>query len=252
MSDFTVIIPCRNGAATLPAALDSLKAQSFGDWRAIVIDDGSSDATPQILAAEEDPRVASIRAEGVGPALARNLGAAEARSPWLDFLDADDLWPADRLSALAIWNSPHDRGEQAQKLVEDRAAQVRAQGTMSTLPAAIERWFTPGFRASQPGRVDLVRQWRQRVDLEGYAQTAWVLAGGVPELVRPARAVTAPTLVMTAERDSGSTPAMAQAIAAEIPGARTEIVPDLQHLGLMEDPEAFAAPTLDFLKRTLL
>jgi len=158
----------------------------------------------------------------------------------------------DRLSALAIWNSPHDRGEQAQKLVEDRAAQVRAQGTMSTLPAAIERWFTPGFRASQPGRVDLVRQWRQRVDLEGYAQTAWVLAGGVPELVRPARAVTAPTLVMTAERDSGSTPAMAQAIAAEIPGARTEIVPDLQHLGLMEDPEAFAAPTLDFLKRTLL
>ena len=45
---------------------------------------------------------------------------------------------------------------------------------------------------------------------------------------------------------------MAQAIAAEIPGARTEIVPDLQHLGLMEDPEAFAAPTLDFLKRTLL
>ena len=52
--------------------------------------------------------------------------------------------------------------------------------------------------------------------------------------------------------DSGSTPAMAHAIAAEIPGARTAIVPALQHLGLMEDPEAFAAPTLDFLKRTLL
>lgn len=158
----------------------------------------------------------------------------------------------ERLSALAIWNSPHDRGAQAQQLVEDRAAQVRTEGTMSTLPAAIERWFTLGFRTSQPGRVDLVRQWRQRVDLEGYAQTAWVLANGVPELVRPAKPVTAPTLVMTAENDSGSTPAMAHAIAAEIPGARTAIVPALQHLGLMEDPEAFAAPTLDFLKRTLL
>ena len=123
---------------------------------------------------------------------------------------------------------------------------------MSTLPAAIERWFTPGFRASQPDRVDLVRQWRQRVDLEGYAQTAWVLANGVPELVSPATPVTAPTLVMTAENDSGSTPAMAHAIAAEIPGARTAIVPALQHLGLMEDPEAFTTPTLDFLKRTLL
>ena len=101
----------------------------------------------------------------------------------------------ERLSALAIWNSPHDRGAQAQQLVEDRAAQVRTEGTMSTLPAAIERWFTPGFRASQPDRVDLVRQWRQRVDLEGYAQTAWVLANGVPELVSPATPVTAPTLV---------------------------------------------------------
>ena len=158
----------------------------------------------------------------------------------------------ERLSALAIWNSPHDRGAQAQQLVEDRAAQVRTEGTMSTLPAAIERWFTPGFRASQPDRVDLVRQWRQRVDLEGYAQTAWVLANGVPELVSPATPVTAPTLVMTAENDSGSTPAMAHAIAAEIPGARTAIVPALQHLGLMEDPEAFTTPTLDFLKRTLL
>ena len=158
----------------------------------------------------------------------------------------------ERLSALAIWNSPHDRGAQAQQLVEDRAAQVRTEGTMSTLPAAIERWFTPGFRASQPDRVDLVRQWRQRVDLEGYAQTAWVLANGVPELVSPATPVTAPTLVMTAENDSGSTPAMAHAIATEIPGARTAIVPALQHLGLMEDPEAFTTPTLDFLKRTLL
>lgn len=158
----------------------------------------------------------------------------------------------ERLSALAIWNSPHDRGAQAQQLVEDRAAQVRTEGTMSTLPAAIERWFTPGFRASQPDCVDLVRQWRQRVDLEGYAQTAWVLANGVPELVSPATPVTAPTLVMTAENDSGSTPAMAHAIAAEIPGARTAIVPALQHLGLMEDPEAFTTPTLDFLKRTLL
>ena len=87
---------------------------------------------------------------------------------------------------------------------------------MSTLPAAIERWFTPGFRASQPDRVDLVRQWRQRVDLEGYAQTAWVLANGVRELIRPPQPVTAPTLVMTSENDSGSTPAMAHAIAAEI------------------------------------
>lgn len=156
-----------------------------------------------------------------------------------------------RLSALAILNSPHDRGEAAQIMVEDRAAKVREQGTMSTLPDALLRWFTPDFLDSQPTTVDRVRQWRAQVDAEGYAQTAWVLANGVRELIRPPSPVLAPTLVMTSENDSGSTPAMAHAIAAEISGAQTRIVPRLQHLGLMEDPDAFAGPTIDFLKRTL-
>ena len=159
----------------------------------------------------------------------------------------------ERLSALAIWSSPHDRGVEGQQAVEDRAATVRDQGTMSTLPAALERWFTPEFRAAAPGKVDHVRQWRELVDAEGYAQAAWVLAHGVRELIRPATPITARALVMTAENDNGSTPAMSHAITAELPFAEpTLIIPRLQHLGLMEDPEAFAAPTLTFLKRTLL
>lgn len=157
----------------------------------------------------------------------------------------------DRLSALAILNSPHDRGEDAQHMVEDRAARVREQGTMSTLPDALKRWFTPAFLAEHPAKVDLVRQWRAQVDPEGYAQTAWVLAHGVRELIRPQPPVAAPALVMTCENDSGSTPTMSHAIAAEIPGAQTQIVPTLQHLGLMEDPTAFSGPTIEFLKRTL-
>ena len=79
------------------------------------------------------------------------------------------------------------------------------------------------------------------------------LAQGVPELIRPEPPIRAPALVMTAENDSGSTPAMSHAITAELPCAEpTRIVPALQHLGLMEDPAAFAAPTLTFLQRTLL
>ena len=157
----------------------------------------------------------------------------------------------DRLSALAILNSPHNRGETAQQMVEERAARVREQGTMSTLPDALKRWFTPRFLSEHAGQVDRVRQWRAQVDPEGYAQTAWVLAHGVRELIRPATPVTAPTLVMTCENDSGSTPAMSHAIAAEIPGAQVQIVPTLQHLGLMEDPDAFTGPTIEFLRRTL-
>ena len=154
----------------------------------------------------------------------------------------------DRLAALVILNSPHDRGNAAQAQVEARAANAHNEGAMATMDEALKRWFTPAYLAIGDG-VALVRGWRGQTDLESYAQAAWVLASGVPELVRPAPPITVPTLVMTCEDDSGSTPAMAHAIASEIAGAETVIVPGLRHLGLMEKPCAFAVPILDFLER---
>ncbi len=157
----------------------------------------------------------------------------------------------ERLSALAILNSPHDRGEEGQRAVEARAASVRDQGALSTLDAALARWFTPDFREMRPDVMELVKQWRLAADPEGYAQAAWVLANGVTELINPNPAVTAPSLVLTSENDTGSTPGMSRAIASEIPGAELTIIPHYQHLGLMEDTRAFADPVLRFLKRTI-
>ncbi len=155
----------------------------------------------------------------------------------------------DRVAALAILNSPHDRGPEAQEAVEARAATVRNDGAMATLDAALERWFTPEFRTARPDVMQQVRDWRASVEPESYAQAAWVLAHGVRELVRPEPPIVVPALVLTCEHDSGSTPAMSRAIAAEIAGAEIHIVPRLQHLGLMEAPELFTGPVLDFLAR---
>ena len=60
--------------------------------------------------------------------------------------------------------------------------------------------------------------------------------------------ITCPSLVLTSEFDTGSTPAMTQSIAAEIPRSETVIVPGMQHLGLMQDPAAFVDPVLAFLE----
>lgn len=155
------------------------------------------------------------------------------------------------LSALVIVNSPHDRGADAQDAVEARARTVRDQGAMATMDDALKRWFTPDFLTSNQQIPDLVRQWRARVDPESYAQAAWVLARGVRELIAPPTPITAPTLVMTCDNDSGSTPKMSHDIAAEIPGAETIIIADFQHLGLLEAPDLFTAPVLEFLERTL-
>jgi pimeloyl-ACP methyl ester carboxylesterase len=152
----------------------------------------------------------------------------------------------ERVASLVILNSPHDRGEEAQEMVEARARSVRDQGAFSTFDDALKRWFTPRYleKGEGPG---LARQWRGQVDAESYAQTVWVLANGVRELIAPVPAVRARALVMTCENDSGSTPKMSHDIAAEIDGAEVTIVPRLQHLGIMEDPDAFTGPILEFL-----
>lgn len=154
-----------------------------------------------------------------------------------------------KVTALAILNSPHDRGDQAQAQVEERALKVREQGPLATLDDALKRWFTPAYLASGEG-PDLVRHWRQMVEPESYAQAAWVLANGVRELIAPETSINKPAIIITCENDSGSTPKMSSDICAEISGSELLAIPDLQHLGLMEKPELFTKPILDFLERT--
>lgn len=157
----------------------------------------------------------------------------------------------DRLNALAILNSPHEREPDAQRLVEERAAQTEEGGPGATLDTTLARWFTPGFLADRPEIIAMVRQWVLANNPVSYAQCRQVLARGVIELIRPTPPITHPTLVMTCENDSGSTPAMSHAIASEIPGAQTLIVPGLQHMGLAEAPDLFTGPLLDFLDEAL-
>lgn len=152
-----------------------------------------------------------------------------------------------RVTALAILNSPHERSLEAQRLVEERAVQTAAGGPAVTIDSTLERWFTPGFHERQPEVVALVKGWVLANNSNNFALHRRVLASGVIELIRPTPPITAPTLVMTCENDSGSTPAMAYAIATEIKGAQTIVVPELQHLGMLERPELFTEPIVRFL-----
>ena len=155
-----------------------------------------------------------------------------------------------KLNALAILNSPHDRGEELQKQVEARAQKVREQGALSTMDDALKRWFTPDYLQGGEG-AGLVREWRLLAEPESYAQAAWVLANGVRELIAPKESISVPTFIVTCENDTGSTPKMSSQIASEIENAELVIIPQLQHLGLMEDPSAFVTPVMEFLERKL-
>ena len=93
----TVLIPVFNGAAFVGTAIDSALDQRAVQVEVIVIDDGSTDDTPDVLASYGD-RISVVRQQNRGHVVARNRGARSARGEWLAFLDADDEWLPDKLA----------------------------------------------------------------------------------------------------------------------------------------------------------
>ncbi|HSE51013.1 MAG TPA: glycosyltransferase family A protein [Gemmatimonadales bacterium] len=91
------IIPVYNGERFLGAAVASVLAQTRQPVEIIIVDDGSTDGTPEVIAGYGD-RVRSIRQENAGPAAARNAGIAMATGAFIGFLDADDLWLPEKLA----------------------------------------------------------------------------------------------------------------------------------------------------------
>jgi glycosyltransferase involved in cell wall biosynthesis len=90
MTKVSVIMPAYNAAPFIEKAVESVIAQTHTDWELIVIDDGSTDGTEQVLRAFTDTRIGYMRQANQGPAVARNLGLAESCGDYVIFLDADD------------------------------------------------------------------------------------------------------------------------------------------------------------------
>jgi glycosyltransferase involved in cell wall biosynthesis len=95
----SVIIPTYNRAHTLVAAIQSALAQTTPPLEVLVCDDGSTDATREVVAAIGDERVQFLACGRNGrPAIVRNRGIAESRGTWLAFLDSDDAWLPEKLT----------------------------------------------------------------------------------------------------------------------------------------------------------
>ena len=101
----TIIIPVYNAEKYISAAIDSVRAQTHTDWELLLVDDASTDRSlaviRDILARLPAEQVERIRVfentENKGPARSRNLGLDMARGRYIAFLDADDVWTADKL-----------------------------------------------------------------------------------------------------------------------------------------------------------
>ncbi len=98
----SVIVPTYQASQSLQTCLDSLLAQTLTDIEIVVVDDGSTDDTPDVLKAyaQKDPRIVTIRQDNGGVSSARNTGLAKARGQWIAFVDSDDEADKEYLARL--------------------------------------------------------------------------------------------------------------------------------------------------------
>ena len=103
MIEISVVLPTYNRANMLKAAIDSVfcqegEGESYSIKELIVVDDGSTDSTPELMDSIADDRLRYIQQkENRGAAHARNTGVEQAVSEWIAFQDSDDLWMKDKL-----------------------------------------------------------------------------------------------------------------------------------------------------------
>ena len=167
----SVIIPAYNAADTIADALESLLGQTSRHWDAIVVDDGSSDRTADVVErfVQRDGRIRLLRQSNRGEGAARNAGIARARCDWLLFLDADD-WISplhlERLGGVLA----SDPGLDA---VHCGYARVAADGTQvadNFVPPSGDLFSTLARRAAFPVHSCIVR--KSLVEEVGYFDTS--------------------------------------------------------------------------------
>ena len=97
----SVIIPTYNRAYCLRDSIDSVLAQTYKDFELIIVDDGSTDDTAELIASYDDPRIRYIvMEENGGQSKARNRGLQESTGELIAFHDSDDRWHADKLEKM--------------------------------------------------------------------------------------------------------------------------------------------------------
>jgi glycosyltransferase involved in cell wall biosynthesis len=92
----SVVIPTYNRVSFLKDAIGSVLSQSYRDFELIVVDDGSTDETPELLLSY-GKKIKVITKANKGPSAARNRGIKAAKGKWIAFLDSDDVWKPDKL-----------------------------------------------------------------------------------------------------------------------------------------------------------
>ncbi|HEY7765814.1 MAG TPA: alpha/beta hydrolase [Aestuariivirgaceae bacterium] len=152
------------------------------------------------------------------------------------------------LERLVLMSTVYDRSPSERQALRSRFEQALAKGPASIYPAAIERWFSPAFLAGQPEQAQELHHRLLDNDDRSFLSTYEIFASADEELAEKLSAISCPTLMITGEHDTGSTPAMAWRMAKIIADARVTIIPGGRHMMPMEMPQEVNSAIDRFLR----
>ena len=151
-----------------------------------------------------------------------------------------------RLRSLALCDAAAVVSEEAQPVWQERIDMAREKGVVALLESTMERWFTLSFLNGKSRMLALIRKEFLATPVEGYI--------GCMEAIRKLNyldrlsGIKTPTLIMVGEDDPGTPVAASEAMRNRIPNSRLVVLPSCRHLSNVEQPEAFNANLLEFLK----
>ncbi len=151
----------------------------------------------------------------------------------------------ERLENLVLADTTAAYPPEAQALWPERIRQIEAAGLEPLVRPTLERWFTAPYRAAHPDVVARIGELIRTTSPMGYIGCCHAIAGlnFTPRL----KEIRTPTLALVGDQDAGTPPAMAEALAAGIPGARCVVINNAAHLSNIEQAEAFNRLLLEFL-----
>jgi glycosyltransferase involved in cell wall biosynthesis len=103
----SVLVPVYNKAHYLRRSIDSVLAQTFADFEVVLVDDGSTDNSADVVRTYTDPRIRLVQQPNAGVGAARNRALAESCAPMVALLDADDFWEPGFLAAMMTLAAQH-------------------------------------------------------------------------------------------------------------------------------------------------
>ncbi len=134
------------------------------------------------------------------------------------------------LAGLMILNAVYDRTPEQAAVVRERSRMAAAKGAEAAIAAARPRWFREDEIVAYGEKINEICQWMRDGDFAAKCKAHWVFATSDDQVAGCLGDISCPALIMTGDGDAGSTPAMAEAMAAAIPDSELHILDRQQHM----------------------